>query len=303
MTTHDGGLHSITLGDGRAIEYVLGGAAEGPVVVFHHGTPGSAFRSPQLFEAASTRGIRIASTSRSGYGGSARDEGRPIAAVAGDTASLLDALGVERFATVGWSGGGPHALACAAALPERCAAALSVAGVAPYLPAEFDWTEGMGPENVEEFKLGLEAGPAYDEMLENYRGYLTALDPNEVRSARELFGDLVSDADERATTPEHTATILRNVAHGVAPGIGGWRDDDQAFLRDWGIDVGAISVPVGIWFGDQDLMVPAHHGVWLAEHVQGARVTWLADEGHISIVIRRFPEMLDELIDLAGGRW
>jgi len=301
--TPDAGLRSITLHDGRTLEYVEGGAEQGPLVVFHHGSPGAAFAAPPLLEAAQARGMRVVAASRAGYGGSSRDEGRAVLAAASDTAALIDAVGAERFATAGWSGGGPHALACAAALPGRCVAALSVAGVAPYLPAEFDWTEGMGPENVAEFRLGLEAGPAYDEMLDGYREVLLALRPEDVGSAHDLFGELVSDVDERASTPESVAFILGNLAHGLAPGVGGWRDDDQAFLRDWGIDLGAMTTPVGVWFGDQDLMVPARHGVWLAEHVKGARATRFADEGHLSIVAGRFPDMLDELVALAGGTW
>ena len=303
MTLAARGLQNVALPDGRALEFDVGGAKDGSVVVFHHGTPGASLAWPALLDAASARGLRVIAASRAGYGGSSRDEGRAVAAAAGDTVELLDALGVERFATIGWSGGGPHALACAALSAGRCVAALSVAGVAPYLPDEFDWTEGMGPENVKEFALGLEAGPAYDEMLASYRAFLLALRPEDVRSARELFGELVSDVDEAAMAPEAAAFLLRNVARGLAPGVGGWRDDDQAFLRDWGVDLGAMSAPVGVWFGGQDLMVPLAHGEWLATNVGGARATRLDDEGHLSIVQRMLPEMLDELIDLAGDRW
>jgi pimeloyl-ACP methyl ester carboxylesterase len=303
MTDEGPARQLTTLRDGRVLEYVVAGEPDGPVVVFHHGSPGSSFAPPGLLDAATARELRIVAPSRSGYGGSARDEGRNVAAVAGDVAQLLDALGAVRFATVGWSGGGPHALACAALLPERCAAALSIAGVAPYLPGEFDWTEGMGEENVEEFKLGLEAGAAYDEMLAAFRAHLLSLQPDQVRSARELFGGLVSDVDAAASTPESLARLVANIVHGLAPGVGGWRDDDQAFLHDWGFDVGAITVPVGIWFGDQDLMVPAPHGEWLGAHVRGASVLRRRDDGHISIVEGHYDVLLDGLLSLAKGAW
>jgi pimeloyl-ACP methyl ester carboxylesterase len=291
-----------TLADGRVLEFVEAGAVGDPVVVFHHGSPGSSFAPAGLVDAARTRGLRVVAPSRSGYGGSSRDAGRRVAAVIGDTAELLDALGVDRFATAGWSGGGPHALACASGLPDRCAAALSIAGVAPYLPGEFDWTEGMGPENVEEFELALEAGPAYDEALEALRVHLLAI-PKDVRSARELFGGLVSDADEAAMSPEGVAFVLGTVTHGLATGIGGWRDDDQAFVHDWGFDVATITPPVAVWYGDHDLMVPARHGEWLGEHVRGATATRFPDDGHLSIVIGRYDAVLDGLLALAGGSW
>jgi pimeloyl-ACP methyl ester carboxylesterase len=296
-------MRSVRLPDGRSLEYVEFGAASGPLVVFHHGSPGSAFTSPSLRDGAAARGLRVVSASRAGYGGSTRDEGRPVAAVAADTTAILDDLGVDRFATIGWSGGGPHALACAALLPGRCVAALSVAGVAPYRPGEFDWTEGMGQENVEEFALALEAGPAYDEMLAGFREVLLALDPGDVRSARDLFGTLVSDVDEAAATPAFVALLLGNGAHGLREGVGGWRDDDQAFLHDWGVDLATMTTPVAVWFGDHDLMVPARHGDWLAAHVHGARERRFADEGHLSIVVQRSGEMLDELVAMAGGAW
>ncbi|HEY8081378.1 MAG TPA: alpha/beta hydrolase, partial [Acidimicrobiales bacterium] len=250
----------VHLADGRVLEASMSGAPEGPAVVFQHGSPGSSFDHPGFGAAAAARGLRVIAPSRSGYAGSTRLEGRAVAAAASDVAELLDHLGIGRFATLGWSGGGPHALGCAALLPDRCAAALSVCGPAPYLPDEFDWTEGMGAENVEEFSLSLEGGPAYDEMLETLRTELLSIDPASVRSARDLFGGLVSDIDDAAVAPVDAAFMLANVCRGLDMGVGGWRDDDQAFLRPWGFDVTDIAVPVGVWFGDQDLMVPARHG-------------------------------------------
>ena len=155
---------SLTLRDGRQLEYLVAGEPDAPAVVVHHGTPGSALLTPGLISAAEDRGLRSCLVSlrlrpldpRRGPPG--RGGGRRRRA-------LLDALGVERFATIGWSGGGPHALACAALLPARCAAALSVAGVAPYLPGEFDWTEGMSETNVDEFETSLAGGPQVEESL------------------------------------------------------------------------------------------------------------------------------------------
>jgi pimeloyl-ACP methyl ester carboxylesterase len=296
-------LSSVTLEDGRNLEYLVAGADDGPVVVFHHGTPGSALAPPGLIEAASERGLRVVAASRSGYARSSREEGRVVAAAARDTAGLLDALDVDRFATAGWSGGGPHALACAALLQGRCAAAISLAGVAPYLPDEFDWTEGMAQENVDEFQMAIEAGPAYDEMLDGYREYFLALKPEDLGSVRDLFGDLVSDADVNGSTPEHARFIFDNVLAGVREGVGGWRDDDQSFLRPWGFDVKEMRTPVSVWFGDEDLMVPSSHGEWLSANVAGARCERFTAEGHISLAINRFGELLDALLDLVGGKW
>ena len=295
--------HTVRLADGRALEAVESGAPDGPTVVVHHGSPGSAFAPRALVDAASARGLHLVAASRAGYAGSSRDAGRDVAAAAADTAQLLDALGVDRFVTVGWSGGGPHALACAAQLGGRCVAALSVAGVAPYLPGEFEWSEGMAEENVDEFAMALEAGPEYDEMLATFREVLLAVELDDASTARDLFGGLVSDRDVEATTPEALRDLHENIVAGLAPGVGGWRDDDQAFLRPWGVDVAAIAVPVGIWFGDLDLMVPSRHGEWLSANVAGARSRRFPDEGHLSITLPRSAELLEGLVELAGAPW
>jgi pimeloyl-ACP methyl ester carboxylesterase len=302
MTTDTTEVVTVRLEDGRNLEVQTAGIAGGLAVVFHHGTPGASFAPPDLVASATARGLRLVAPSRAGYGGSSRDEGRDVAAAARDVASVLDALGIERFATVGWSGGGPHALACAATLPDRCVAAISVAGVAPYMPDEFDWTEGMGEENVEEFALSLEGGLAYDEMLETLRATFLAMTPDATTTLRDLLGDLVSDVDNESASRDDVEYLFDSFARGLAPGIGGWRDDDQAFLRPWGIDVSSIRVPVGIWFGSQDLMVPERHGEWLAAHVPDARVRHFVDEGHLSLVLGKVDRLVDDLCELAGLR-
>jgi pimeloyl-ACP methyl ester carboxylesterase len=216
---------------------------------------------------------------------------------------MLDAQGIGRFATVGWSGGGPHALACAALAPDRCVSALSLAGVAPYLPGEFDWLEGMGEDNVEEFTLAMQAGPRYDESLEAARELLLAVDPTTVTSARDLFGGLVSDVDNDAASKEDVRFVCDLAQRGIRSGVGGWRDDDQSFLHPWGFDVDSIDVPVGVWFGDHDLMVPPRHGEWLVEHLGRVTPMHVHDGGHLSIVFGHFDEILGEVRQLAGGSW
>jgi pimeloyl-ACP methyl ester carboxylesterase len=293
----------LALPDGRELEVHLAGPTDGVALVFHHGTPGSSFAPRHLIDAATSRGFRLVAPSRSGYAGSSRDPDRAISAVVGDTEVMLDALGIDGFVTAGWSGGGPHALACAARLPERCAAAASICGVAPYLPDEFDWTAGMAAENVHEFAMTLEAGPAYDELLAGYREFFLALTPDQVTSPRDLLGDLVSERDTAATTPEALAFLLENFSTALAPGYGGWRDDDQAFVKPWGFDVASIDVPVAIWFGDHDLSVPASHGEWLSVNVSGAERHRLTGEGHLSFMVERLGDVFDDLWKQAKLPW
>src|SRR5439155_23347798 len=129
------------------------------------------------------RGIRLFSYDRPGYGGSSRDEGRNIASCGGDVAAVCHALGVERFCVWGISGGGPHALATAALLPERVAAAAALAPVAPFDAEGLDFYEGMGEKNVEEFGVIFEGEEAHRATLERDRDELFAASPEQLVEA------------------------------------------------------------------------------------------------------------------------
>src|SRR5213083_1680329 len=150
----------VDLPDGRCLEFVAGGPESGTPLVVHHGTPSAAVLFGPMVDAAARRGLRTVVYSRPGYGGSTARHGRAVADAAADTAAVVDALGADRFVTVGWSGGGPHALACAALLPDRCAAAATLAGVGPFGADDLDFLAGMGAENVAEFGAALKGEEA-----------------------------------------------------------------------------------------------------------------------------------------------
>src|SRR5690348_11857080 len=157
--------HLLTI-SGRRLEVLVEGPEGAPGLVFHSGTPSAAVRFPPLSEVAAAHGLRLVTWSRPGYAGSDPAPGRSVADVVADTTAVLDALGVGEFVTIGWSGGGPHALACAALLPDRCRAAATIAGVAPSTAEDLDWVAGMGEENVEEFGLAMQGGEALTPFLE-----------------------------------------------------------------------------------------------------------------------------------------
>jgi pimeloyl-ACP methyl ester carboxylesterase len=285
-------MTSLRLADGRILEYLVAGPKEGTPLVFHHGTPFAAFLFEPMVAAATRHGLRMVVYSRPGYAGSSPLPGRTVASVAEDVTALLTELEADRFLTVGWSGGGPHALACAALLPGRCLAAATVAGVAPYEAEGLDWLDGMGTENVEEFEAataGVEPLSAYldaqVESLANVRGEQIAA----------ALGDLVSDVDRRALTDafaEYSAAAFRKA---VSAGIAGWRDDDLAFVADWGFDPAAVQTPVSIWQGAEDRMVPFAHGRWLASRVPGASAHLHPAEGHLSLMLDRFGDVVADL--------
>jgi pimeloyl-ACP methyl ester carboxylesterase len=265
-------------------------------VVFHHGTPFSAVAYQPATDGVRARDARFVAWSRPGYAGSTRRPGRVVADVAEDTAEVLDALGHDRFVTMGWSGGGPHALACAALMPERCAAAAIIGGVAPYDATGLDWLDGMGPENIEEFALAAAGGEGFSDFLTKEAAQFAALDAVNVADS---LGGLVSDVDKAALTGEFADFMARALAAAVSVGTDGWHDDDMAFLAGWGFDLAAITCPVAVWQGRQDRMVPFAHGVWLAAHVPTARAHLLPDEGHVSLCVGAFGHILDDLLALS----
>ena len=279
--------------DGRALEVVTGGPQDGEVVLFHSGTPSSAGLMDAWLDAGAERGLRHVTYSRPGYGTSDRRPDRSVADCIPDVEAICGELGIDRFHTVGWSGGGPHALACAALLPERVLAAATIGGVAPRDAGGLDWLEGMGQENLDEFAAA-ELGP---EALEEYlEAQVPALQEADADGLIAALGDLVSEVDRGALTGELGGFYSANLRHAMAQGSAGWFDDDLAFFRDWGFDLGAVEVPVSVWQGRQDRFVPPAHGDWLAANVAGARAELHDDEGHLSLVVTNYGRILDGLV-------
>ena len=287
----------ISLPDGRDLQVLMAGPENGLPLVIHEGTPAGLVVYPPAVRAARDRGLRVVIIARPGYEASTPRPGRRVADVAEDVAAVLDDLGADTFVTYGVSGGGPHALACAARLPGRCLAAASVAGVAPYRAEGLDFLAGMGPENVTEFGAALKGGDALTSYLEGKAAGFANVTADDIVAA---FGGLVSDADKAALTGEYAATLAASLRAALRNGVAGWRDDDLAFTADWGFDLGQLAVPVAVWQGDQDRMVPYAHGQWLAAHIPGARVHLKPGEGHLTIALTALGNILDDLLDLAG---
>ncbi|MEU4294527.1 alpha/beta hydrolase [Kribbella sp. NPDC026596] len=269
------------LAGGRKLEYLVEGPAGGMPLVFHHGTPGGAVRFGPLAEAAGRYGLRLVSPGRPGYGASTPDPGRSVGDVATDITGLLDAIGADRFLSIGLSGGGPHSLACAALLPGRCVAAASIAGVGQAGADDLDFVAGMGAENIAEFGAAFEGPEALEPLIEEEAKGLAGAAPSDLAAA---FGDLVSEVDKAAMTGPILDWLATSARHAVSESIAGWRDDDLAFVKDWGFRLDQIATPVAIWQGDQDRMVPEAHGHWLAQHVSGATFHFEPGEGHLSLL-------------------
>ena len=275
--------------DGRTIEVLLGGDPNGFPVLFHGGSPSAVAEYAPVDEVFRDLRLRYLTYSRPGYGGSTP---RPTAGAYGDdvaeSCAILDHLGVGDFLTAGWSGGGPRALACAALLPDRCRAAASIAGVAPYHAEGLDWFAGMAAENHEEYHAAEQGPEVYERFVADHMLGLLAASGEEVAAG---MGGLVTAADKAAMTPEFADWLSRTFNNAGAQGVTGVRDDGLAAVTPWGFDLASIRVPVAIWQGREDAMVPFAHGQWLAAHVPGAEAHLSDDDGHLT-----FMTGLDEII-------
>lgn len=283
----------LALPDGRSLEVFVGGAADGVPVVYHNGSPSSGQPYQPFLDLAEARGLRMVTYARPGYSRSSRNEGRSVASVVDDIGAVLDHLGAASCYTMGWSGGGPHALACAALMPDRVIAAASVAGVAPYPSEGLDWMGEMGDENKMEFGAALQGPAELQAFLEEAGAWVGNATADGVAAG---FGDLVSEVDVNAITGEFAEWLALDLREAVSHGIWGWFDDDMAFTRPWGFDPADISRPTAIWQGDQDRMVPFAHGEWLAQHVGSASAHLLPGEGHLSLAVTSMGKILDELL-------
>ena len=285
-------IDHVGLADGRRLDVLVSGPAGGTPLVFHHGTPGAATPIRALERAAHARGLRLVTTSRPGYGDSARQPGRSVADVVADTAEVLAAVGADRCLIAGWSGGGPHALACAAHL-DSAAAALVIAGVAPYAAEGLDWLAGMGEDNVAEFSAALSGEDVLRPYLLQARTELKDATPAAVIAA---LRSLLPAVDREVITGEFGADLAASLHEGLRKGVDGWVDDDLAFTRPWGFELGEIAVPTMLWHGSADLMVPFAHGQWLVPRIPSVRAHLEPGEGHLSVGIGALDRMLDELM-------
>ena len=271
---------ALTLPDGASLQYydVTPDGADALPVIYHHGTPNVGEPPAPLYDAAAERGLRWIGFDRPGYGRSTRNQGRDIASAATDAIAVADELGIDRFAVFGHSGGGPHALACAALEPERVIAVVSVAGLAPFKARGLDWFAGMTKAGVAELTAAVKGGDKLRELLEK----------------GEYDPDMFTPADHTALGGEWS-WFNGIAARGTERGLGGMIDDDIAYVRDWGFDPATVQCPTLIVQGADDRIVPSAHGEWLARTVPGAELWLRAGDGHLS-VMRAGAEMLDWLL-------
>jgi pimeloyl-ACP methyl ester carboxylesterase len=285
---------SVTAGDGRALEVVIGGPPDGIPLVFLHGTPGAAGPFDHLIEVGAERGVRHIAYSRPGYSGSDRQPGRSVASCVADVVAIADALGYEHFYCSGGSGGGPHSIACAALIPDRVIGVAAIATPVPVGAPGFDWTADMGQENIEEYGAARAGERELQDYLEREAQAVNGATADELlRVWRELF----CESDRRVLSGAYAEHTVRQLSRSLATGIWGWFDDDRALVADWGFELDQVGAPVHIWHGTEDQFIPVSHGEWLAGHVPGAKAELRPGDGHLSITLGSYGENLDALLE------
>jgi pimeloyl-ACP methyl ester carboxylesterase len=259
------------LGDGRTLHVydTHPDDAEGRLAVFwHHGTPNIGAPPEPLFATAAQLGIRWVSYDRPGYGESTPYPDRDVASAAAYVSGIANALGIDRFAVVGHSGGGPHALACGALLPERVLGVVSVAGMAPFGAEGLDWFAGMAPSGAASLRAAAE-GRAAKERYE---------------ASADEDADPGFVAADLAALDGEWSWFISVVRPAIEGGPGGLIDDDLAYVAPWGFGPARITAPTLLLHGGRDRVVPPSHGEWLARRCPSAELWLRPDDGHISVL-------------------
>lgn len=264
--------------DGRRIAVQVSGKPAGHPVFFFHGTPGSSVGPLPKTQVLYKMGVQVISFDRPGYGRSERLFSRTVADVVPDVVAIADSIGLEKFAVIGRSGGAPHALACAAQLPDRVTRAAALVSLAPWGAAGLDWFNGMAGSNVDAFTTAA----SEPELL------ITRLVQNAAKISENpasQFADLgpeMPEPDRRMMADVGIRRLLaENSKEALRYGPDGWIDDVLAFCSPWGIEVADIRVPVLLWAGEKDVFSPVTHTRWLGDRIPDALVQITPESAHL----------------------
>jgi pimeloyl-ACP methyl ester carboxylesterase len=267
----------LELADRRQLAVNLSGDEGGSPVFFLHGTPGSRLSVPRE-ELLRELGVWLISFDRPGYGRSDRKEARTVADVAPDVKAIANWLGVEKFAVLGRSGGGPHALACAALLPDLVTRAAALVSLAPMKVPGLNWFGGMAESNVISYTMAAKQqltllrkrfGEYAEAIAADPGSHLDVLSPEMPEADRQIMSDI-----------EIRKRLEHSFAEAVRNSVDGWIDDVLAFCSPWDFDPSGIDVPVMLWHGNRDVFSPVAHTRWLGNRIRNAYIEIQPDHAH-----------------------
>jgi pimeloyl-ACP methyl ester carboxylesterase len=258
---------SVQCPDGRVLQVAEIGPENGNPVFFLHGTPGCRLGPHPRAVLLHHLNVRLIAYDRPGYGGSTRFPQRRVLHAAQDVLTIADSLGLAKFCVVGRSGGGPHALACAASLPRRVERAAALVSLAPRRAPGLDWYAGMTDSNDRAYH-------AAESGISAIEGLFEAVAQSEAEKPGSLLDGLGPELQpaDRIIVGDNAirSGIERAHAEAARNGSGGRADDAVSFVEDWGFDPAEIRVPTLLWHGAQDVFSPAAHTEWLTERISSA---------------------------------
>jgi pimeloyl-ACP methyl ester carboxylesterase len=276
--------HIVNIG-WRRVAVRLWGPEFGYPVFLLHGTPGSRLSVHLRNDQLSRLGVRLITYDRPGYGLSDPLHDRPVAQAADDVRVIADALGYETFSVLGRSGGGPHALACAALLPDRVNRVACLVGLAPYDAPGLDWLAGMTASNRREYTAAL-AGRA--QLAKVLFPEVMALRADPLEFTGRLFAHASPSDHQVAGETEYRETFLAGLIEAVKRSLDGWTADTLAFTRPWGFEPSLIQVPTLLWHGARDVFSPVSHARWLSERILNATLLLSEQSSHLHAVEAQF---------------
>jgi pimeloyl-ACP methyl ester carboxylesterase len=286
--------YNARLADGRRLAVTFAGDPLGEPVFYLHGTPGSRLGPRPTEQRLNERGVLLISFDRPGYGRSDRLPRRTVADIVPDVEAIADSLGLEKFAVLGRSGGGPHALACAARLPGRVTRAAALVSLAPSEELGDAWFDGMAESNVAVYRMAAKDPEALSARLMRATEEITA-DP---ASHIAVLTPEMPEADRRIVADGNVRALLeQNFFEGLRTSAEGWIDDVLAFAAPWGFEVSEIQVPVYLWHGGQDVFSPVAHTQWLADHIKDAQTEFPPDRAHFGAL-----EMVPAVLSWLSGK-
>jgi pimeloyl-ACP methyl ester carboxylesterase len=253
----------VTAPDGRTIAFAEWGVPGGRPLFVLHGAPGSRYLR-HIGGVYERQRARVITYDRPGYGQSTRRPGLRVADAAEDVALLADRLGIDEFAVLGISAGGPRALAVAALMPDRVTRCATELGVGDYTAPDLDFFAGMSDEDVREWKDS-ERGEAW--LVEH------------------AYPELVTWLDSPDPLPgvsgELREMLLRALRESVANGPAGYVDDSLSLVSPWGFTLDQVKAPTLVLAATEDESVPRRHAEWLVARIRDAEPVW-SPGGHIA---------------------
>lgn len=281
----------VHLTDGRQLEYIDNGLASTRALVLHHGSPIEMHIWDSTMQWLTERGVRAIAYTRPGYGESTRNPERTVIGNNSDLEAVLTHLGVTEFVSVGWSAGGPPALA--SGLLSGCRGVAAIASPAPFDGEGLDYFAGMPEDFARESAI---SSQSVDAAFEFKQATVDGLRSLTVEGFVEGFRERPAYAEFEQRYQASFQELVDSLQRGLTPDALAYAEDDHSFLKPWGFDLTSLTVPVGVWLGDHDEFIPPGHATWLAEHIPNADLHLLTDQNHISIVVEYRDEILNTAI-------